>query len=285
MPFENCTDCHGDSHGDQLAKSDRSPACEGCHTVNGFAPSTFDAARHARLRLPLEGRHAAVACSACHAAAPRGLPIRANRASLGSAGLALALPSTTCASCHLDSHAGRYENGGRWPTTASCAGCHGTTAFRPTTLAAAGHERFGLALEKAHAATPCVGCHQELRARPAASTLLLAAAGVLRFPERPNLDRATDCAACHASPHGDQFRARQQGATCESCHDVDVFAPAGRFDHDRDAAFPLRGAHERVACAACHGTETGGGVTRVRYRPTASRCESCHGGTSTRRRS
>jgi hypothetical protein len=157
--------------------------------------------------------------------------------------------------------------------------------FRPATLTAAGHERFGLRLEKAHAAVPCVGCHEELRARPATSTLLLAASGVLRFPARPDANRSANCGACHDTPHGDQFKARKQGAACESCHDVDAFAPARRFDHDRDAAFPLRGAHERVACAACHKSESVAGVSRMIYRPTPVKCESCHGGTPNGRRS
>jgi hypothetical protein len=58
-----------------------------------------------------------------------------------------------------------------------------------------------------------------------------------------------------------------------------AFAPASHFDHDRDAAFKLSGAHARVGCAACHRRERTGapnGATRVVYRPLSAKCESCH---------
>ena len=89
--------------------------------------------------------------------------------------------------------------------------------------------------------------------------------------------RGTQCAACHDSPHGAQFASRQDLGRCEACHGEGTFAPADRFDHDRDASFPLRGAHAQVACAKCHKTETGPwGRPMVRFRPLASTCESCH---------
>jgi hypothetical protein len=41
----------------------------------------------------------------------------------------------------------------------------------------------------------------------------------------------------------------------------------------------LDGAHEQVACAACHGLERGpGGEPMVRYRPLETECIACHGG-------
>jgi hypothetical protein len=87
------------------------------------------------------------------------------------------------------------------------------------------------------------------------------------------------CASCHETPHGTQFASRKGGDDCGSCHGVDGFAPAPRFNHE-SSAFSLKGAHATVACDRCHErvpVEGGAaGATRVRYRPVSSACESCH---------
>jgi hypothetical protein len=136
---------------------------------------------------------------------------------------------------------------------------------------------------------PCQGCHAELRtgvaaagaaAEPAgraapgsggARTLLLA-------------DAAATCDGCHASPHGDQFRGRRArarngpaGDACDACHGLDAFRPASRFDHERDSAFRLTGAHAKVGCGECHrSARDAQGRAFVVYRPTPARCEDCH---------
>jgi hypothetical protein len=85
------------------------------------------------------------------------------------------------------------------------------------------------------------------------------------------------CEGCHTNPHGDQF-AHRQTATCESCHGVEAFQPASRFDHDRDTPFALRGAHEKVSCQGCHQQRTDvTGRRMVVYAPLSGKCESCHG--------
>jgi hypothetical protein len=53
---------------------------------------------------------------------------------------------------------------------------------------------------------------------------------------------------------------------------------ASKFDHARDAAYRLDGAHVRLACAACHRPETRNGVTFARYKPLPTTCRGCHGG-------
>ena len=65
--------------------------------------------------------------------------------------------------------------------------------------------------------------------------------------------------------------------SCERCHTTDGLK-ASRFDHSRDAAYTLDGAHARLACGACHRPETRGGVTFVRYEPLPTTCRGCHGG-------
>jgi hypothetical protein len=272
-----CGSCHSDAHGGQRnARADKG-TCEGCHTDAGWTPSTFTAAQHAGLKVPLDGRHATAACAACHGTVRPGLPVVARAESFGSARVVLAVAETECASCHVDAHAGRYAKGGAKPMIAGCPACHDTHAFRPSTLDVATHARFSFSLDGAHRAAPCVACHVEMKGRPATSTLVGA---VQAMPALPfTASRATTCQSCHDTPHGDQFAQRADGGRCESCHGVEAFAPATRFNHDRDGGFALAGAHAKVACASCHKPATKAGTKpSVMYRGVSRTCESCHAG-------
>ena len=269
-----CADCHVDPHGSQLVgRADRG-ACEGCHTVAiGWRPSVFTREAHATLRLPLDGRHADIACSACHGPERPGLPALP-RAALGTAGVAIRPLEVTCASCHRNPHRDAL------PNVQDCASCHGTRAFRPSTIGVAAHARLRFPLEGAHRAVPCTECHREL-SRPArfrsAETLLLARP---RDTSRVDLRAPTSCAGCHVTPHGKQFDARRDRGACESCHAVAAFRPASRFDHDRDTPFKLTPAHARVPCATCHVRENPRDPkSPVIYRGTVAQCSRCHGGT------
>lgn len=277
MKASQCADCHDDAHGGQLAARVPASTCESCHTVSGFAPSTFGLVAHARLRLPLEGRHAAIACAACHGAARPGLPAWTTTASLGTAKAVLAGVDPACTSCHVDPHAGRYSTAGGAAGDGTCRSCHGADSFRPSRVDVATHASYALPLEGAHRAVPCVACHAELAKRGTGSTLVAAARGVPSLPFAVAERRA--CATCHETPHGAQFASRKDGGACESCHDVGAFAPATRFDHER-ASFSLKGAHMAVACEGCHKREPAAGAppgtTRVTYRPLSAACESCH---------
>ncbi len=269
VAFANCASCHADAHGGQLSAREARGTCEGCHDDAGWKPSTFSVAQHATLKLPLEGRHAAVACAACHAATRRGLPPVA-LAALGTAKVALTLTETTCQSCHADPHAGRYSTGGARAHPLGCRGCHDAAAFRPSTISIDAHASYDFKLDGAHRATPCVACHDEMKT-PAAAASLIAAPNrlaALLFTQRR--DR---CASCHENPHGAQFDARKDRGACEGCHGTGAFAPASRFDHTRDASFSLAGAHEKVPCGSCHRRDPKGQMV---FRPLSGACESCH---------
>jgi hypothetical protein len=152
----------------------------------------------------------------------------------------------------VDAHDGRYEKGPR-AVKGGCAACHDARAFRPSTMTLAAHAKDDFPLAGGHRATPCVACHAELERRAGGSFLLLA-----RQPAMPPLTLAVpkrECVDCHAkaSPHGDQFAYRKDGGACEGCHSDATFAPADRFDHDKDAGFSLARAHARwrVRSATC----------------------------------
>lgn len=280
--FARCRDCHADDHGDQLAARADKGACESCHAVAGWTPATFGRKEHGQLRLALDGRHADAKCAACHGAERKDLPAVRNVAALGKAKVAVKLGDAECVSCHVDVHDGRYAKGPR-AVKEGCAACHDARAFRPSTMALGAHARDVFPLEGGHRATPCVACHAELERRAGGSFLLLA-----KQPAMPPLTLTVPkraCSDCHAkaSPHGDQFAHRKDGGACEGCHSDATFAPADRFDHDKDAGFSLAGAHAKVACAKCHVPSSAAAATRIVYRPLSSKCESCHDDATVRR--
>ena len=268
-----CMSCHADDHGGQLKTRPDKGACESCHQVNGWNTSTFAVAGHAGLRLPLEGRHAAIACGACHAAARRGLPPLAATASLGRARVLFKLSEVECVSCHVDPHQGRFARGGARAHETGCNGCHDVSRFRPSRFDVAAHAKAAFPLEGAHRAVPCVACHSEMKQPSRKSSL------VLDGPPGAPLAFAAKyetCASCHVSPHGDQFAQRRDKGACEGCHTVDSFVPASRFDHDKETSFPLKGAHAKVMCTQCHRPAAGASQAALVYGGLSSKCESCH---------
>ncbi len=268
-----CASCHANPHGTQLAARRDAGACETCHDVAGWRPGTFTLAAHAALRLPLEGRHAEIACAACHGPARPGLRAQLNPP-LGPARVAIRPPEVTCEACHRNPHGTSLT--GR-ANGASCAACHTVKSFRPSTIDVAAHARFTFALEGAHRTVPCGDCHRDLRGPTTlrgASTLILAR---VRDTTPLGLRAPTACAGCHVTPHGTQFASRRDGGACDACHTVNAFQPAARFDHDRDTRFPLAPAHVRVACASCH-VKPARPSTPVVYRGTVVRCAQCHAG-------
>ncbi|MCB0851720.1 MAG: cytochrome c family protein [Bacteroidetes bacterium] len=57
-----CTTCHENIHGDEFAINGETD-CKRCHITESWFPESFD---HSQTDFPLDGRHAEVACKACH---------------------------------------------------------------------------------------------------------------------------------------------------------------------------------------------------------------------------
>lgn len=263
-----CTSCHEAAHGKQLAASVGGGKCEGCHDVRGFKPSAFDVADHAKTAFRLEGAHAKAKCSACHGPERPGLAPLPPASVTGPTRILFHFTLQDCISCHHDPHAGSLGT-----TDDKCLACHDASAFRPARVDVAAHAKYEFALEGAHGAVPCFECHKELQATRPASTLVGFAAAW------PSLDLGKlgkECRSCHKDPHGRQFTG-DRTADCSACHGVDAFRPASHFDHDRDSAFALAGAHAKVPCASCH--KRGAlpdGSQGVVYRTVPTACEACH---------
>jgi len=274
--FDRCESCHTDVHGTQLASMNPRVACAECHQVAGWSPSSVDQAAHARTRLPLDGRHGEVTCRVCHAKDRKGLPPLPPGAPSDRVGFVFRIPEVVCTGCHQDPHGGRIASASARVQKEGCLACHDTRAFRPSSAGPAAHAEFGFPLDGAHGATPCVGCHAEMKAAPQARRSSLVAAAAL-----PSMRFAAkrECAACHKTIHGNQFSSRTDGGRCDACHDTGGFAPASRFDHTRDASFSTKGAHAAVPCAKCHSPDPSSTDRRsLTYRPVSAKCESCHAG-------
>ncbi|HEX6789903.1 MAG TPA: cytochrome c3 family protein [Candidatus Krumholzibacteria bacterium] len=259
--FATCGGCHRDAHAGQATLAGKAVDCASCHTVNGYTPSTFGAEQHTRTKYALEGAHATVACGKCHRATPPGNAAQV-AALTGSAKVWFHPNHDRCIECHHDPHGGRFSPGGERAHRDDCLACHTMRSFRPSTMDATAHDGARFKLAGAHRAVPCVACHGELavtngKTRSLAFTVEKQA-----------------CRDCHATPHGAQFDARKDGGACESCHDVERFKPASRFDHAK--SFELEGAHAKVACAKCHPAVASGGKRMVQYRGVPSKCVDCH---------
>lgn len=269
-----CADCHGDAHAGQLSKRDDGGRCESCHKVEGFAPSLFTVDHHAQTPFALDGAHRDVACKECHGTSREPAASAPKTLKLGSAGVFFHPSAKECRDCHLDPHTGRFDakNASKSRATGECLTCHSSAAFAPSSVDAERHKTFAFPLEGAHLAVPCLECHKELSKAPAASTKKSAHPGrELAFTIAQHA-----CVDCHKDPHAGQFLESPSKGACASCHGADAFRPAALFDHERDAAFKLEGAHEDVACAECHKTETVKGAEVIRYKPIPHQCEDCH---------
>ena len=276
VKFEKCTSCHADDHGGQLASKPDKGACEGCHKVAGFKPSTYTIAQHAKLKVTLDGRHGEIECGACHSTTRTGLPPMPGADKLGKAKVLFKVTEIDCSACHGDAHGGRFTRTAAmkaaYPT--SCAACHSAKKFRPSTYDYVAHAKSGFPLDGAHRAVACVACHDELKQLPIKSTLVGAKAGTtMAFTTK-----RVGCVSCHEkeSPHGTQFAHRKDKGACEGCHGAESFTPASKFNHDKDTSFPLAGAHAKVPCADCHIVPRGVKPAAVAYRPLSGKCESCH---------
>jgi hypothetical protein len=124
-----------------------------------------------------------------------------------------------CIGCHEkdDVHEGRS---GR-----KCDSCHDPRSWGETSF---DHERdTEFPLSGSHAGLACGDCHSE----------------------EPFSDALTpDCVSCHLD---DDAHDGHYGPDCAGCH-ADTAWDDIRFDHSRDTDYPLRGAHEPLACNDCH---------------------------------
>ncbi len=249
VKHDRCTDCHADSHAGQLARRADGGRCESCHDVNGFRPARFGPEDHAKTAYALVGAHLAVACDQCHRPGVGGAPRTPS--------VPLHFPSTRCADCHKDPHQGEVA---RFVAKAGCESCHRLDSWRQVAF---DHAQTRYPLSGGHSRVACTPCHRRGEAAVAPA--------VLRF-----VGLTQTCESCHRDPHQGQFARAGAGTSCERCHTTNDLK-ASKFDHSRDAAYKLDGAHVRLVCSTCHRPEMRNGVTFIRYTRLPTTCRGCHG--------
>ena len=157
-----------------------------------------------------------------------------------------------CLSCHTPiADRIRAKRGVHRAVQGDCVTCHaehqGTAGeLRPFDTTGFDHAReAGYPLDGLHAplGAKCASCHKT----------------------RSYLGVSTACATCHTDTHKGAL-----GNRCETCHTTKtVFKQVSQsFDHSK-AAFPLEGAHQKVACESCHKNQQFKGVA-------FATCASCH---------
>jgi hypothetical protein len=257
LKFQKCSDCHRDFHQGQFTTRPTKGACEECHTVAGFSPANYTIEDHNKSAYPLEGAHLAVPCDFCHQNTYNGSP-------------RFKFDSIACTACHRDPHRGetsRFVDAGSGDSEqAACRFCHNLESWQKISF---DHTKTGFILLGRHQSALCISCHKKSDATEAAE--------IIGFRTE-----SKTCQDCHIDIHAGQFADKNSSAQkkpvitrCERCHSPEVWQ-ASLFDHNRDSAFKLDGAHEKVACIDCHQFEIIGGEKTRRYRPLDTTCKSCH---------
>jgi hypothetical protein len=265
-----CVDCHAS---DDVHRGSRGIDCATCHGTVDWKTSRFDHGKAANY--PLEGKHASIACDACH----RGGDLKAP------------LPKD-CNGCHAaaDRHAGRFQT--------ACNDCHGQLEWPVHDYDHAKHTESKFGLRGAHEKLDCHSCHtgvlkQQQMAKDcygchAADDAHAGSMGrecqschkesgwqddvrfdhdLAKFPlvglhvsvpceechaSRAYRDAPLECLACHKAKDVHEGRL---GEHCEACHNANGWA-FWQFDHGKQTEFALLGAHVPLGCQDCHREET-----------------------------
>ena len=237
----DCGACHRDVHAGQL------PArCEQCHTTEGWKPAPGFS--HSSARYPLTGKHQTVECAACHKKTlEQGTVVQYTH-----------IEFSTCSSCHLDPHNGKFVQ--------SCQSCHSTSAWNEGPAKSFDHSLTRFALKGKHTSVKCVQCHTEIekKGKPVAG--------------RYAVTKFALCGDCHEDAHAGQFAHRADRGKCEACHTEERFIPSRYSVADHNTSrFVLTGAHIATACTGCH---TPGAVkaknTHLFHWKGEIRCATCH---------
>jgi hypothetical protein len=274
-----CFACHKakDPHKGQLGEK-----CEGCHDeVAWRRVKPFD---HKATKFPLEGAHASVVCSACHAGERyRGV-------------------ATTCIGCHQiqDVHSGRYgtkcescHDQSKWKTArfnhdktkfplrgghvkVKCDACHVGSIFddKIATTCLSCHKKDDV--HKAQLGSRCEQCHSDTSWRRTSAF----DHDLTRFP-LIGRHAIVPCEECHGTAsykgapiacercHKDEHHQGRLGPTCATCHNPNGWR-RWRFDHDKQTKYPLTGAHRGLNCEACH---TAKNIAKISL---STICNDCH---------
>ena len=246
-----CAECHKpDPHSGQFSKRADGGKCESCHTVEGWHPSTFTAAEHAKTGFPLVSPHAKVECAKCH--------VPAGTKTLFKVAFA------KCVDCHKDEHNGQFAAA---PWQNRCEQCHAGATWKSTSFTIARHQKSSFPLTGSHAAVACLDCHKPMAGSEVA---------LYHFNN-------AGCTTCHEDVHHGEFSARMAALSpahkatgCEACHNTSDWHDMHAFNH-ATTKFALEGAHRAVACANCHKPPNlERTMVHVNFAQAPQQCSQCH---------
>lgn len=238
LPHNTCASCHKDYHEGQFKTAVKTPDCAECHTVDGFAGSTFTLEKHAQTKFALTGAHIATPCNACH--------WKEKQWKFRKIG-------ERCVDCHKDVHVGEIDV--KWYPNQTCENCHTTESW--TAENQFDHAKTQFKLQGAHVRQDCRACHVPDTEHKHG-----------KFAGLP-----ATCHTCHEDAHQKQFE--KSGVTdCARCHSFEDWT-MNNFDHNK-TRFKLDGKHATVACEKCHlGKEVNGSIV-VQYKFESFDCIVCH---------
>lgn len=238
LAYKQCSNCHSDYHQRQFARQGVSPDCAECHSVDGFAPSSFTIEQHDRSEFPLEGAHLATPCFACHKT---------------DTGWNFAFGSKECTQCHDNFHEDVLSD--KYLPNNECKNCHSVSAWSEITF---DHDQTDYRLQDKHKGVSCRSCHFS--------------EGENGWTQQfAGIDPS--CVNCHADVHFKQFD--QNGVTdCERCHVFTGWNPE-KFDHNK-TRFALKDKHATLACVRCHEPTDGLIQNYIVYKFNDISCSRCH---------
>ena len=235
---KNCTSCHKDIHNNKFGQD-----CVRCHVTEGWKILDERNMDHNKTNFPLKGKHIGLKCEKCHTP---GVRFAKNQ-------------YDECRDCHKDYHLGQFVTRS---DKGACESCHNVDGYKPTLFTIASHNKSEFPLEGAHLAQPCFVCHNFLESNAEPKV-------------RDFKPKERKCAECHRDVHLGQFANASPSKTCTDCHSISVWKEL-KFDHNKDSSYPLKGAHQKVACNGCHLVTQNGTESFIRYKSIDTKCESCH---------
>lgn len=213
ISFEDCVNCHDDSHNDQLPGN-----CTQCHTETAFADfvgmGNFD---HNLTKFKLKGSHQEVDCFACHTANTDPLKVFQHQKNIS---------ENNCVKCHEDVHNGTYGN--------DCAKCHKETSFLALkNMDFFDHTVTDYPLEGKHTTVDCRECHKKRFTDPIDFMACNNCHADYHEGEFTENESTPDCIECHSLEKG---------------FDYSLYT----LEQHQQTEFPLEGAHVATPCFKCH---------------------------------
>lgn len=221
-----CHECHFDEH-----RGQEKDECGSCHGEQEWKKAEHF--NHQKTAYPLEGKHKQVKCVDCHDSERDGEPHTFPAPKSETFMRFAPVEHKTCLTCHKDPHQGQLG--------LRCESCHtvdGWKIIRSDRVDLSFHDKNDFPLRGAHIDVLCIQCHGPFGAQRA------------KFK---GLAHDT-CDVCHVEAHEGQLAdKRGRSPDCGTCHVEQAFMPAKYGPQEHAATrYPLEGAHQLVACVACH---------------------------------